>query len=58
MADECCGSEAPESRDTDDSEFTAAIEALTKYENGYSKKWPPRTRPESFCRIRGKYCNA
>lgn len=38
MADKCCGSDAPESRDTDDSEFTAAIEALTKYEKRLLKE--------------------
>jgi hypothetical protein len=38
MADECCGSEAPESRDTGDDEFTAAIEALAKYEKRLLKE--------------------
>ena len=58
MADECCGSDAPESRDTDDSEFTAAIEALTKYEKRLLKEVATRTRPENFCRIHGKSCAA
>jgi hypothetical protein len=32
MADECCGSDKPNSADTDDAEFTAAIEELAKHE--------------------------
>ena len=32
MADECCGSDEPDSADTKDAEFDAAIEALAKHE--------------------------
>ena len=32
MADECCGSDQPESATTEDTEFTAAIEELAKHE--------------------------
>jgi hypothetical protein len=32
MADECCGSELPDSADKDDAEFIAAIEELASHE--------------------------
>jgi hypothetical protein len=38
MADECCGSAVPDSPDTDDSEFTAAIEELAKHEKRVLKE--------------------
>ena len=50
MADECCGSAEPDSRDTDDREFTAAIQALSKYEKRLLKEVATPEATQEFLR--------
>jgi hypothetical protein len=50
MADECCGSAAPDSPDTDDGEFTAAIEQLTEHENRILKEVATPQATQDFLR--------
>ena len=50
MADECCGSKEPDSSDTDDSEFNAAIKALAKHEKRLLKEVAGREATEEFLR--------
>lgn len=48
MADECCGSDKPDSADKHDAEFTAAIEQLAKHEKRILKELATPEATEEF----------